>query len=80
MRTPFADLALLPRALLIGALSAGIAGGVAGLVVGLFAYPPTAPFAVLEVGLPAAIAGGVIGLVIGSITLALRRTDGDSRS
>lgn len=73
MRTPLAQLSLLPRAAMIGALSAGIAGGIVGLVVGLFTYAPTAPFAVIELGLPATIVGAVTGLVIGSIILAVRR-------
>ncbi len=74
MRTPLAQLTLLPRAVLIGALSAGITGGTVGLVVGLLTYAPTAPFAVLELGLPATIVGAVSGLVIGSIILAIRRS------
>jgi hypothetical protein len=33
-------------------------GAVIGLVVGLFTYAPTAPFAAAELGLPSAIVGG----------------------
>jgi len=54
-------------------MSAGVAGGITGLTVGLYTYAPTAPFAVIELGLPATLVGAVIGLVIGSIILAIRR-------
>ncbi|WP_375475558.1 hypothetical protein [uncultured Jatrophihabitans sp.] len=74
MRPPFAQLTLFPRAVAIGALSAGAAGGIVGLVIGLFTYPPTAPFAVFELGFPATIVGAVCGLVIGSILVAIRRS------
>jgi fructose-specific phosphotransferase system IIC component len=68
-----AALPLLPRTVLVGALSAGIVGGVLGLIVGLKTYAPTAPFAVVELGLPATVTGAVIGLVTGSIISAARR-------
>lgn len=64
---------LLQRAVVVGAVSAAAAGSVLGLVIGLFTYAPTAPFAVVELGLPAAVAGAVTGLAIGSIILAVRR-------
>lgn len=60
---------MLVRWAILGALIAGVTGGIAGLVVGLFAYAPTAPFAVVELGFPAALAGGLVGLV-GGITTA----------
>jgi hypothetical protein len=63
----FADalrgLPMLGRWVILGALIAGVTGGVVGLVVGLFAYPPTAPVAVVELGYPAALAGALVGLV-----------------
>lgn len=46
-----------------GALSAGVLGGIAGLLVGLRAHPATAWFAVFELGIPASIIGGIVGLV-----------------
>ena len=51
----------------IGAVSAGLVGGVAGLVVGLRAYAPTAWFAILELGIPSAAIGGLVGLASGAI-------------
>jgi hypothetical protein len=58
----------------IGAVVLGIAGGIAGLIIGLFVYPPTAWFAVAEVGMPAALLGGLAGLVAGFLVQAGRRT------
>ena len=60
---------MLARWVILGVLIAGVTGGIAGLVVGLFAYAPTAPFAAVELGFPAALAGGLVGLV-GGITTA----------
>jgi hypothetical protein len=51
----------------------GALGGAVGLIVGLAAYAPTAPFAVLEVGLPASACGAVIGAAAGGATLVWRR-------
>jgi hypothetical protein len=53
--------------------SAGVIGAIAGLVVGLLAYPPTALFAVFELGVPATIAGGLVGFVAALIVMAGRR-------
>jgi hypothetical protein len=53
----------------VGATCAGVIGAVAGLVIGLIVYAPTAPFAVVELGLPATIIGGVIGLLAGVIVI-----------
>jgi hypothetical protein len=44
-----------------------VVGGIVGLIVGLFTYPPTAPVAMLEVGLPATLAGGVLGTIAGFV-------------
>jgi len=57
----------------LGAAGAGLVGGVVGLIVGLFAYPPTAWFAVFELGVPAAILGGLIGLLAGAIASLAKR-------
>ena len=71
-----ADLHGLPlpgRWAVVGATCAGAIGAVAGLVIGLIVYAPTAPFAVVELGLPATIIGGIIGLLAGVIVIAGRR-------
>ena len=54
----------------VGAACAGMIGAVTGLVIGLFTYAPTAPFAAVE--LPAAIVGGVVGLVAGAVMAVAR--------
>lgn len=46
-------------------------GGMIGLVVGLFAYPPTAPFAALELGVPGGLIGLLLGLAAGASWLLL---------
>jgi ABC-type uncharacterized transport system permease subunit len=58
---------------ILGATSAGVIGAIAGLVVGLRAYPPTAWFAVFELGVPATIAGGLVGFVAALVVMAGRR-------
>jgi hypothetical protein len=64
---------LLSRWVILSACLAGVAGAIAGLVIGLFAYVPTAPFAAAEIGIPATSVGGVVGLVAGLIATALLR-------
>lgn len=53
------------RCVAIGTLLAGAVGGVVGLVLGLYAYWPTAWFAVFELGVPSAVLGALIGAVAG---------------
>ncbi len=43
------------------AVAAGGVGAVAGLVIGIFAYPPTAIFAALELAIPSALLGALAG-------------------
>lgn len=76
MRMPraLAGLPLLGRYCVLGALFAGVLGCVAGLVIGLFVYAPTAWAATFEVGVPAAILGAVLGLVVGALVLASTRS------
>lgn len=62
-----------PRSVLLGMIIAGAAGVIAGLVIGLRAYAPTAPFAMLELGLPAALCGALIGLAVGLLIKAGQR-------
>jgi membrane associated rhomboid family serine protease len=64
----------LPRPLrwaIIGAIVVGALGGLVGMVVGLRAHPPTAPFAIVEVAVPGAIVGAFGGLAIGALTTAI---------
>ena len=55
-----------------GFVAGFVVGGVAGLVIGLFAYPPTAWFAVLELGIPVSLLGAGCGVVTGAISDARR--------
>jgi hypothetical protein len=64
---------VLARWVTVAALFTGVTGGIVGLVVGLFVYAPTAPFAAVELGLPAAFAGGAVGLVAGMIMATVAR-------
>lgn len=73
IRMKLAHLPLLGRFVVVGASCAGAAGAVAGLIVGLLAYAPTAPFALVELGLPSAVAGGLAGFVAGVGVSLLRR-------
>ena len=52
---------------LVGAGSAALIGAIAGLIIGLFVYAPTAWFAAIELGLPAAVVGAVVGALAGMI-------------
>lgn len=53
-----------------GALILGVVGSLAGLILGLIAYPPTAWAAVFEIGIPAAALGLFGGLVVGLVARA----------
>ena len=79
MRMPraLAELPTLGRYAVMGALFAGVLGCVAGLIIGLVVYAPTAWAATFEVGVPAAILGAVLGLAVGALVLASSR--GSSR-
>ena len=66
------------RWVVIGASIAGVAGGIVGLIVGLFVHAPTAPFAAVEVGFPAMLTGGIVGLVAGLIMTTIRRVRRDT--
>ena len=54
----------------------GALGMAVGLVIGLFAYVPTAWFAAFEIGIPAAYAGAVLGLLIAGTRWLVRRVAG----
>jgi hypothetical protein len=57
----------------LGAIGLGVLGGIAGLVIGLIAYPPTAWVAVFELGLPAAFLGTWLGLIVGALVWLAQR-------
>ncbi|HET6794215.1 MAG TPA: hypothetical protein VFH45_07230 [Acidimicrobiales bacterium] len=59
-----------------GAVVLGGVGVVAGLVVGLFAYAPTAPFAAVEMGLPALMLGALLGALVGTLVQVRSRRVG----
>jgi hypothetical protein len=70
----------------VGAACAGVAGAIAGLVIGLNVYAPTAWFALFELGVPASVVGGATGLLAGALTIAgksaagrVERRDASSR-
>ncbi len=50
-----------------------------GLVLGLFAYPATAWFAILEVGVPAGMCGAVLGALAGLLANGVQRTSSRSQ-
>jgi hypothetical protein len=54
------------RGAVVGAFSLGVLGCVAGLVIGLRVYAPTAWAATFEVGIPSVLLGAVIGLAVGT--------------
>jgi hypothetical protein len=56
-----------------GAICAGAVGAIVGLIVGLFAYAPTAWAAMFEVGMPAFVLGALLGAISGGVATALRR-------
>ncbi|MCU1656487.1 MAG: hypothetical protein JWO57_1143 [Pseudonocardiales bacterium] len=70
------DVPLPMRHVLGGVILLGFPGGIAGLVIGLIVYLPTAWFAVFEVGVPAGVAGGILGLVSGVLTMGVRAVRG----
>ena len=68
-----AELRRLPivlRSMIFGLLIGAVVGGIVGLVVGVYAYVPTAWFAIFEVGIPAGLFGGLLGAIVGLILCA----------
>ena len=68
-----------PRYVIEGAVSMGLVGAIAGLVIGLLVHAPTAPFAAVELGLPGATLGGFAGLGVGGVVSLARRAKRDDR-
>jgi hypothetical protein len=66
-------LPIVARFAILGAAMASLIGGLAGLIVGLIAYPPTAWFAVLELGIPAGLLGGVVGGLTGLVASTMHK-------
>jgi hypothetical protein len=64
--------AVVQCALAVGAIGGGGLGAIAGLIVGVATYLPTAPFAVVEGGILGAVSGIVIALLVAAGFLALR--------
>lgn len=73
IRVKLASLPLVGRFAVVGAGSAGAAGAVAGLTIGLIVHAPTAPFALVELALPSAVIGGIAGLVAGAGVAVVRK-------
>lgn len=73
IRSQVAAMPVIPRFAVVGSAAAFLLGALIGLVIGLFAYPPTAWFALFELGVPAGILGAVIGALVGFVTAAVQR-------
>ena len=72
-RGHLAELPFPLAAFVAGMIGGGLIGAVAGLIVGLYAYPPTAWAAMVEVGAPTAVVCGTLGLTVGFVAVAGRR-------
>jgi hypothetical protein len=68
-----------PRYVVVGAVSVGLVGAIAGLVIGLLVHAPTAPFAAVELGLPGATLGGFAGLAVAGVVSLARRAKRNER-
>lgn len=77
LRQVLHDLPRPVRWAVFGAIVLGVPGGVAGLVIGLRTYAPTAWAATAELGLPAACVGAVLGAALGSVLAFQHRLRGD---
>ena len=56
------------------AVASGGAGAVAGLIIGLVAYPPTAIFAAVELAIPSAVLGALVGALVTLFVRGYRHT------
>lgn len=73
IRSQVASMPIIPRFAVVGSAAALLLGALIGLVIGLFASPPTAWFALFELGVPAGILGAVVGALVGFVTAAVQR-------
>jgi hypothetical protein len=64
--------ALIGRTLAVGSIAGGGLGGIAGLIVGLASYPPTAAFAGFEAGILCAVSAVVVALPVAAALVARR--------
>ncbi len=62
--------------LFLGAGVTGLLGGMAGFIVGLLVYAPTAWAAAFELGIPAAVIGGLSGACWGLVKASRTRNSG----
>jgi len=69
----FRDLPFIARVTLGAGILCGAVGGIVGLIVGLYANPGTAWFAVIELGLPTFVSGCFIGFFVALIWQGVRR-------
>jgi hypothetical protein len=61
------------RAAVVGMAVVGGMGAIAGFVLGLIAYPPTAVISLAELGLLSAIVGAALGFLVGIAISVVRR-------
>ena len=68
-----ATIPIVPRFAIVASAAALLLGALAGLIIGLIAFPPTAWFAVLELGIPAGLIGALIGALAGLVVASIRK-------
>ena len=74
-RSQFANMPIVPRFAIVASAAAFLLGAIAGLIIGLIAYPPTAWFAVLELGIPAGLLGAVGGALTGLVVSCIQKVN-----
>lgn len=63
---------LASRALVWGAAGGAVVGAVTGLVIGIWAYLPTAPFAAVEGAVLGSVSGTVMAFLLGGVAAIAR--------
>jgi len=74
-RSQLASIPIVPRFAIVVSAAAFLLGALAGLIIGLIAYPPTAWFAVLELGIPAGLIGAGIGALAGLVVSCIQKVN-----